>query len=164
MIFKFIDFNFTAFKDFLKELHDMHGFSDINFYPDKEELFTKEQLIHVGKNWDLSSPDSFMGAWMKLKDEVKKVSFHYYSKDKKKQIRISVNLNKKIISLDKIESMSAADLINILQSKMEIKNKKENSKFKNIKNIFIRYTKEIIIGLFITVLGGIILYFLLPIR
>jgi len=151
----FEKFDFIGFKDFIFDLLDTYGFYEIRFYPERRDLFSDVQLKHVAPNRSIHDKNGFIWAWMQKQNEVKKVSFDFWSKDERIKITMTVDTNKKIISLDKISGISSIEIEDILKKYIKADNGKWKSK---IEALFIKYLLQIFIGVSIMLIGGYFLY------
>ena len=125
----------------------------IKFYPQQgREFFDEYQLVHVAPNWDIDNKRGFVWAWNKKKDIVRTVEYEQFNEKNTSKITITIDLDQKTITLDKIENLSATEIEDSLYKYFEKKDD-NNFIFKKIKIFFIAYLKQIIY----IVSGGLIL-------
>jgi len=150
----FKKFDFRAFKDFIYELVDKYRFFEIRFYPDRREFFSEFQLTHAAPLRNINHPDSFIGAWKKKQKEVRKVSLDFWRKDQTAKISMTVDLDRKFISFDKIEgNISLIQLEEVLSENLEINERMQRFKILN-------FLKEHLIKIIITIIAGLIIAYL----
>jgi len=159
----FKNFDFRGFKDFIYDLLKKYGFWNIQFYPDKREYFSDIQLCHVAPNSDFNNSNGFAQAWMKKQREVRRVSFDFWRQDNSAKISMTINLDKKYISLDKIEgNISSVQVEDAIKDNLKTYEKGLKNKMlvgKVLKNIW-----EIFVGVIIVVAGAILVYYVFGIK
>lgn len=106
----FKTFDFRGFVDFIYELVDKYGMYGILFYPDNRAFFSDIQLNHVAPQRNINNSNGFVWAWMKKQNEVRKVSFDLFAQTGKPRITMTIDLDKKLISLDKVDGISVVQL------------------------------------------------------
>lgn len=154
---KFREFDFQGFINFILELVDKHGMVQIRFFPEHKELFNETQLRHIAPNRTIDDPNGFVWAWIRVKDKVKKVTFDLYRDDRASQISMTIDLNKKEISLDKSEGISSVQVEEALKN--NLKNLLSAGNFKNIFLDFLiliwnnKIASGVIIGLIVAYLA-----------
>lgn len=154
---KFQKFDFRGFVDFIYEFVDKYGMHEIRFYPERRELFSESQLTHVVPYRSASSQDGFAWAWKQKQDEVRKVSFDLFARAGSPKVTMTINLDKKLISLDKIDGISAIQFEEVIKNNLNI----SDSWFGQFQNSIKKHLPEILIGIIVTVIGGIILSLIL---
>ena len=153
----FKKFDFRGFVDFIYEFVDKYQMGEIRFYPEHRELFSESQLTHVAPYHNANDQNGFTWAWKQKQNEVRRVSFDLFAKAGNAKISMTINLDKKFISLDKIEGISA------IQIEEEVKNNflVSDGWVERLLGLMKKYLTKIIIGTIITVIGGIILSLIL---
>lgn len=158
--FYFKKFNFREFKDFIFDLVDRYGFFEIRFHPDRKELFSRFQLSHADPSRNLKSSNGFIWAWMQKRNEVRKVNFDFWRRDKKAEISMTIDLDDKSIVLTGIKGIvSTVEVEEVLKDNFSsLKFKKFN--VRTIKEFLLTNLHKIIVGVFIGVTVGFILLML----
>jgi hypothetical protein len=153
--FNFRDFDFTGFKDFIFEIVDKYDFFGIRFFPrNKPELFSDYQLTHAAPGRDISNSGGFIWAWKQNKDSVRVVNFVFKTRDRKSQIKMVINLNKKTIIIEKVDGfVSLSQIEKALIDSMDIISSKGFCLPDFIKDNLIK----VIIGVLIAVLSTFLL-------
>ncbi len=157
----FKQFNFSDFGNFIFELGDTYRFFRIRFIPDNPGLFSDYQLKHAAPYRDYNNREGFIWAWKQNEKDVRRVSFSYATKDNSKKIIMTINLNDRYISLDNKEgNISPVQIEEILEA--NITTLKSKSWLYKIKEWHTNpYIKYLFVPLFILILGGILLNYIL---
>jgi len=118
MLFRksFTEFSFVSFKDFIFTLMRRHGFQSIVFSPEPEnvDLFSANQLTHAAPNEDIEDPGGFIHAWRQNQTQVRRISFTYSPIGGAFGIKMTIDLDRQIISLDKHDGVSSDIIERIL--------------------------------------------------
>lgn len=123
--YSFKNFDFYQFSEFIHKLIVKYDFWGIRFYPPAKysDLFNEQQLTHVTPSRFIDDPKGFLWAWRRCLDKVKEVTFDFSTRDKQSQIRMTINLSKKNIALDKITGqVSELQVEDVLRETMQLKN------------------------------------------
>lgn len=104
--YKFKNFDFEGFMNFVLNLVDYYKLEEIRFFPDKKEIFNDFQLCHISPSRSVNDKNGFTRAWMDNKNKVREVSFDQFSKDNLKKIKLTINLDKETIKFDSISGIS----------------------------------------------------------
>ncbi len=155
---KFKKFDFRGFIDFVYELVDKHRMITIRFYPEHRELFSEAQLTHVAPYRNINNQNGFVWAWKQKQNDVKRVSFDLFAQAGNPKITMSIDLNKKYISLDRIEGISVIQIEEALKNNLIIS---DSCWLKKILNLIKRNLSQIVNGIIIAVISGIILSLIL---
>ena len=153
----FKKFDFREFIDFIYDLVDKYGMYEIRFYPEHRELFSEIQLTHIAPLRSVKNQNGFAWAWKQKQDDVRRVSFDLFSQNENYKITMTIDLDKKIISLDKINGISTIQVEEALINNFTI----SNNWLKRLLNLVKKYLVKIAIGVIVAVVGGIILKFIL---
>lgn len=120
--YKFKEFDFQKFLEFDRELVDVHHLGEVRFYPKQGmDLFNKPQLEHTAPNWDINHPKGFLYVWSRNKNTVRMIVFEQFNKSGTPKIKMTVNLDKKTISLDEAQSITAEKIEESLEKFIPIK-------------------------------------------
>jgi len=149
----FKKFDFRGFVDFIYELVDKYGMYEVRFYPEHRELFSEFQLAHIAPSRSINNQNGFAWAWKQKRNEVKKVSFDLFAKAGSPKITMSIDLDKKFISLDKIDGLSVVQIEEVIENTLII----SDGWFGKLPSLIKRYLIQITVGIIITVIGGVIL-------
>lgn len=149
----FKKFDFRGFVDFIYDLVDIYNLGEIRFFPDHRELFDERQLSHVAPGRNINNKNGFVWAWRQKEKEVRKVSFDSFRKNGGPKITMSINLDKKFISLNKVEGISSVQIEEALKNNLDIHEKRYRDK---LFDFFRKYFSEIIL----LVIVGLIVSFL----
>lgn len=120
-IYRFKEFNFQKFLEFDRELVDVHHLGEVKFYPKQgRNLFSKVQLEHTAPGWDINHSGGFLFIWKNNKDAVSVVTFEQFNKNGISRIEMTIDLNKKIISLDEVQGINLEKIEESLNKFFEI--------------------------------------------
>jgi hypothetical protein len=146
---KYKKFDFREFMDFVLNLADRHGLGKVKFGPDNKELFDDYQLSHISPSRDVEDQRGFTWAWSKKLKEVRRVTFDQFSDDNKKQVNITIDLDKQTIKLNKAVGISVIIEEELAKKRFGCDNDAVNNKnWKEIiKKIWKTYKNETIFGL-----------------
>ncbi len=114
----FKKFDFHGFTYFVFELIDKYKLNQIRFDPEHKEIFSEVQLSHIAPGRDLNNSNGFVWAWVRKKDIVKKVSFRQFSKDQSKEMNMKIDLDKGVISLEKVRGLSSVQIEEALNNNL----------------------------------------------
>lgn len=160
MIFqrKFREFDFQKFLDFVRDLLTRYNLGYIKFYPYQgKEFFDDYQLTHVAPEWDVNNKRGFIWVWIKKQEVVRTVTYDQFDRENTKKITITIDLDQKSITFDKIENLSAAGIEDSLDKYFE--NKHGSSWISNkYVNFLFSYTKQIILGILITLIAAYLIF------
>jgi len=181
MLFRksFTEFSFVSFKNFIFTLMRRHGFQSIVFSPEPEnvDLFSANQLTHAAPNEDIEDPGGFIHAWRQNQTQVRRVSFTYSPIGGAFGIEMTIDLDEGIISLVRVTNRMISDQVKVvleetfsgLQDVVETRGT-EGSESEDIGSIPPTpwYKKEIArhiftpigVGLVVTVVGGVLVFWL----
>lgn len=105
------EFDFQKFLEFYRELVEVHKLGEVVFAPKQgKDLFTEIQLVHTAPGWGLEDSNGFLHVWRKNTKIVRRVSFKQFKKDGSRHIKMTVDLDKKTISLDEVEGITAQEI------------------------------------------------------
>lgn len=161
MLFRryFKKFDFREFKDFVYELVNAYGMKQIEFFPEHKELFDEIQLTHVAPGGNINNKNGFLWAWQQKEKEVRKVSFDSFRKDRTISITMSVNLDRKFISLDRAKNISPVKIEGALKNNLELIEKRRSKK--KFFDLFKKFLRQEIVKIIAKSAGGLILAYLI---
>ncbi len=113
------EFDFHGFVSFVRDIFNNYGMGEIRFFPkNHKDIFTNQQLSHISPSWKVDDPYGFVFSWRKNKDLVRVVVFDQFSKfeSKSRRIRMTIDLDKKFISLDEVRGLSSEEVDNALEN------------------------------------------------
>ncbi len=159
---KYKEFAITKFVDFIFDLVDKQGLSQVIFYPDKKELFDDYQLTHIAPNRNEDDSRGFAWAWSKKLNEIRNVTFSQFNADKTKSVNITISLNQSVIKLNEIEGISTVGIEDLVKKRFGFVKYVSDRKY-NFKAIFQRlrdiseikkllFRKEIVITIIFAIL------------
>jgi len=122
----FKEFDFRGFVDFIFELVDKYGLEKIRFSPEHKENFSEVQLTHIAPGRSINNPDGFVWAWKRCQNITRRIYFDLFSKDGRRKITMTIDLNDKFISLDKEEGISSIEVEDILISNIRDLSRESN--------------------------------------
>lgn len=155
--YKFKEFDFRGFMDFVLSLQDYYGLGQIKFYPDKKEFFDNVQLCHIAPGRNVNNRNGFVWAWRQKQNEVREVTFDQFTQDQSKKINMTINLDKSTIKLNSFDGISPINIEEVLKDNLSMIQKAEKkNKFiiliKKILSFILKYLWEIIVALIIAYL------------
>ena len=114
---KFDQFSYEEFNAFIRVLMEKHKFWDILFEPAKGlQNFTRVQRTHAAPDYNISHPDSFIGQWAKVEEEVRRVKFQFTAQNGSPDIEMTIDLDDRTISLDSAAGINPQEIKSALHS------------------------------------------------
>ncbi|MDO9231407.1 MAG: hypothetical protein Q7U36_02955 [bacterium] len=160
MIFKhrFKEFDFQKFIDFVKDLVIRYNLGYIKFFPHQgREFFDDYQMVHVAPEWDINNKRGFVWAWIKKIDIVRTITFEQFNKESTSKITITIDLDQKTITLDKIENLSVAEIEDSLDKYFRDE-QKTKSIIGNFKIFLMTYLKQLLAGVSVALIAAYFIF------
>lgn len=115
--FRFKNFDFRDFMDFVLNLADYYGLGHVRFYPDKQEFFDDFQLKHIAPRRDIDDTKGFVWAWRKKEEEVRVVEFDQFTDNEVVKVRIKIDLDNKYVKIMTCEGISPLIIEDLVEKK-----------------------------------------------
>jgi len=110
-VYKFERFEFQSFQGFIWDLIHRFQIGQIRFSPlQGASLFNEHQLTHIGQSFDLNNTGDFLFAWSRNVRFVRVVTFEQFHKNGTPKIKVTFDLDEKIITLESAEGIREEDI------------------------------------------------------